>query len=212
MKSLLEMKRAGDLCSADGTAGIRLIYIDPPFATKRDFTGKQEERAYQDKIAGARFVEFLRRRLVFIRELLADDGSTICIWIKRRRITQRSSSMRYSVSTISGMRSFGETPIPTIKPKPLGRFTNHFFFIQRPTYFTSVKPTGHDSESISKATTGTPMTRAGIASPTSRGMEFGTATRGKSGKATIRRRKTATGRSRATFTNSLRMTSPSCPS
>jgi len=75
MKSLLEMKRAGDLCSADGTAGIRLIYIDPPFATKRDFTGKQEERAYQDKIAGARFVEFLRRRLVFIRELLADDGS-----------------------------------------------------------------------------------------------------------------------------------------
>lgn len=75
MKSLLEMKRAGELCNADGTQGVRLVYIDPPFATKRDFTGKQEERAYQDKIAGARFVEFLRRRLVFIRELLADDGS-----------------------------------------------------------------------------------------------------------------------------------------
>ncbi len=74
MKSLLELKRAGELCNADGSQGVRLVYIDPPFATKRDFSGKQEERAYQDKIAGARFVEFLRRRLVFIRELLADDG------------------------------------------------------------------------------------------------------------------------------------------
>ncbi len=75
MKSLLEMKQDGQLCNADGSPGVRLVYIDPPFATKRDFTGKQDERAYQDKIAGARFVEFLRRRLVFIRELLADDGS-----------------------------------------------------------------------------------------------------------------------------------------
>ena len=75
MKSLLEMKKSGHLCSADGTAGVRLVYIDPPFATKREFTGKQEERAYQDKIAGARFIEFLRRRLVLIRELLSDDGS-----------------------------------------------------------------------------------------------------------------------------------------
>lgn len=75
MKRLLEMKRAGDLCNADGTPGVRLVYIDPPFATKRDFSGKQEERAYQDKVAGAEFVEFLRRRLLLIRELLADDGA-----------------------------------------------------------------------------------------------------------------------------------------
>jgi site-specific DNA-methyltransferase (adenine-specific)/adenine-specific DNA-methyltransferase len=75
MKSLLEVKRAGGLCNADGIPGVKLVYIDPPFATKRDFSGKQEERAYQDRIAGARFIEFLRRRLIFIRELLSDDGS-----------------------------------------------------------------------------------------------------------------------------------------
>jgi site-specific DNA-methyltransferase (adenine-specific)/adenine-specific DNA-methyltransferase len=75
MKSLLEMKRLGQLCNADGTPGVRLVYIDPPFATKRDFSGKLEERAYQDKISGAEFVEFLRRRLILIRELLADDGA-----------------------------------------------------------------------------------------------------------------------------------------
>lgn len=54
---------------------VKLIYIDPPFATKQDFKGSQDQKAYQDKIVGARFLEFLRKRLVFLREILADDGS-----------------------------------------------------------------------------------------------------------------------------------------
>jgi len=54
---------------------VKLIYIDPPFATKQEFRGSQDQKAYQDKIIGARFIEFTRRRLVFLRELLADDGS-----------------------------------------------------------------------------------------------------------------------------------------
>jgi len=53
---------------------VKLIYIDPPFATKQEFRGSQDQKAYQDKIAGARFVEFLRKRLIFLRELLASDG------------------------------------------------------------------------------------------------------------------------------------------
>ncbi|KAB2935716.1 MAG: site-specific DNA-methyltransferase [Candidatus Contendobacter sp.] len=58
-----------------GTRGkIRLIYIDPPFATRQDFM-KDKEKAYRDKVLGAQFIEFLRRRLILLRELLADDGS-----------------------------------------------------------------------------------------------------------------------------------------
>ena len=53
---------------------IKLIYIDPPFATKQDFM-KDREKAYRDKIIGAQFIEFLRKRLVLLREILADDGS-----------------------------------------------------------------------------------------------------------------------------------------
>lgn len=75
MKTLLKMKDEGQLTSADGTPGVRLIYIDPPFSTKRDFQGSQDQKAYQDKIAGAEFIEFLRKRLIFIRELLSSDGS-----------------------------------------------------------------------------------------------------------------------------------------
>lgn len=74
-KTLLEMKRAGALMSADGQPGVRLIYIDPPFATDRDFIGGDDERAYQDRVVGAAFLEFLRKRLVILRELLSDDGS-----------------------------------------------------------------------------------------------------------------------------------------
>lgn len=75
MKTLLEQKQAGKLCNADGTPGVRLIYIDPPFATKREFSGSQDQKAYQDRVAGAQFIEFIRKRLVFFRELLSADGS-----------------------------------------------------------------------------------------------------------------------------------------
>ena len=75
MKSLLEMKRAGKLCNADGTPGVRLVYIDPPFASKQDFQGTQDQRAYQDRVAGAQFIEFLRKRVILLRELLAENGT-----------------------------------------------------------------------------------------------------------------------------------------
>ena len=42
-----------------GTRGkIKLIYIDPPFATRQDFM-KDKEKAYRDKVRGANFIEFL---------------------------------------------------------------------------------------------------------------------------------------------------------
>ena len=78
LRRLLEEKRSGNLCNADGTQGVRLIYIDPPFGTKQDFSGDQEQAAYRDKVAGAEFLEFLRKRLILLRELLAPNG---VIWV-----------------------------------------------------------------------------------------------------------------------------------
>ncbi len=75
LRQLLRLKDDGRLRNADGTDGIRLCYIDPPFASQREFTGSRNEKAYIDRVAGAEFVEHLRRRLILIRELLADDGS-----------------------------------------------------------------------------------------------------------------------------------------
>ena len=52
---------------------VKLIYIDPPFATKRDFM-KDEVKAYADKVVGSAFIEFIRKRVILMRELLAEDG------------------------------------------------------------------------------------------------------------------------------------------
>ena len=53
---------------------IKLIYIDPPFATKSDFI-KREAKAYKDKLDGAAFIEFMRERLILLKELLHPKGS-----------------------------------------------------------------------------------------------------------------------------------------
>ncbi|MBQ9758326.1 MAG: hypothetical protein IJW12_00950, partial [Opitutales bacterium] len=64
---------------------IDLIYIDPPFSTNTDFTfsktrvstissKKTDTLAYSDRRTGADFIEFLRERLIFARDLLSPKG------------------------------------------------------------------------------------------------------------------------------------------
>ena len=75
LSSLIEMKRAGELKCGDGANGARLIYIDPPFSTRLEFKAKKKQKAYDDKLCGAEFIESLRQRLILLKELLTEDGS-----------------------------------------------------------------------------------------------------------------------------------------
>lgn len=65
---------------------IDLIYIDPPFATNGHFKISEDRAstisksngdaiAYSDTLVGADFLEFLRERLIFLRELMSDKAS-----------------------------------------------------------------------------------------------------------------------------------------
>lgn len=54
---------------------VKLIYIDPPFATQDEFQNKEGAKAYSDKKKGSEFLEFIRRRLILAKEILSDDGS-----------------------------------------------------------------------------------------------------------------------------------------
>lgn len=65
---------------------VDLIYIDPPFATNGHFkigvdrantisSSDEDEIAYSDTLVGDVFLEFLRERLFFLRELLSERGS-----------------------------------------------------------------------------------------------------------------------------------------
>jgi adenine-specific DNA-methyltransferase len=53
---------------------VKLVYIDPPFATASAFESRKQKHAYDDHLVGPVFVESLRERLVLIHRLLADDG------------------------------------------------------------------------------------------------------------------------------------------
>jgi len=75
LKTLLQMKKEGKLKNADGTPGVRLVYIDPPFGTGDEYEVTDNAKAYSAKLKGCRFIEFLRKRLIMLRELLSDDGS-----------------------------------------------------------------------------------------------------------------------------------------
>ncbi len=65
---------------------IDLVYIDPPFATNGNFTitaerastisrARNGDVAYSDRLTGKEFIEFLRKRLLLLKELLSDKGS-----------------------------------------------------------------------------------------------------------------------------------------
>ncbi len=65
---------------------IDLVYIDPPFATNSHFTitderastissSRKGDVAYSDRLTGKQFIEFLRDRLLLLKELLSDEGS-----------------------------------------------------------------------------------------------------------------------------------------
>ncbi|MEK6680793.1 MAG: site-specific DNA-methyltransferase [Nitrospirota bacterium] len=65
---------------------IDLVYIDPPFATNGTFTitdgrastisnSRNGDIAYSDKLIGKEFIEYLRERLILLKELLSEQGS-----------------------------------------------------------------------------------------------------------------------------------------
>lgn len=75
MKTLLKMKEKGQLVNSDGSLGVKLVYIDPPFGTGDEYGPSNGEMSYSAKMRGVNFISFLRKRLIFIRELLASNGS-----------------------------------------------------------------------------------------------------------------------------------------
>lgn len=53
----------------------KLFYLDPPYSTGLDFYSRDLEHAYNDKMGEAAYLEFMRRRLILMRECMSNDGS-----------------------------------------------------------------------------------------------------------------------------------------
>jgi adenine-specific DNA-methyltransferase len=54
---------------------VNLVYIDPPYSTKSVFHSRDLTHAYEDTLTGPEYAEFLRERLVLLRECMTPSGS-----------------------------------------------------------------------------------------------------------------------------------------
>lgn len=81
LRSLQYIAGDEDLCGK-----VRLVYIDPPYGTRQDFTFSGDrfstisringgQTAYNDNLSGAEYLEFMSARLKLMHDILADDGS-----------------------------------------------------------------------------------------------------------------------------------------
>jgi adenine-specific DNA-methyltransferase len=54
---------------------VRLIYIDPPYATQTVFHSRELAHAYEDVFELGEYMEFMRERLILLHSILANDGT-----------------------------------------------------------------------------------------------------------------------------------------
>lgn len=54
---------------------VKLVYIDPPYGTNSIFYSRNQKSSYKDDLVGSHFIEFIRRRLILLHEILSEDGS-----------------------------------------------------------------------------------------------------------------------------------------
>ena len=75
---------------------IRLVYIDPPYGTNSVFHSRNQKCSYKDDLIGSHFIEYIRRRLILLRELLSDDGS-IYVHLDNNILDRRKNEKGISV-------------------------------------------------------------------------------------------------------------------
>lgn len=120
---------------------VKLVYIDPPFATASGFESRTQNHAYDDTLIGPAFIEHLRERLILIHELLANDGS-IYLHLDSRMIFQAKLIM----DEIFGEKNF-QNLITRKKCNPknstrknYGNISDYLLFYSKSPVFTWNRP------------------------------------------------------------------------
>ncbi|WP_026715253.1 DNA methyltransferase [Flavobacterium daejeonense] len=133
---------------------IKLIYIDPPFATEDEFQNKDGIKSYSDRKQGSEFIEFLRKRLILAKEILSNDGSIFvhCDW-------RMSAYIRAILDEIFGKEKFVNEIIicysgPTNQKNNFPRKHDNIFYYRKSNSFTFNNETTRIDYKKSNFTTG----------------------------------------------------------
>ena len=145
---------------------INLIYIDPPFDSKADYKkkielkGKKvendrtafEEKQYTDIWTNDEYLQFMYKRLILMKELLAENGSIYvhCDW-------RMNSYLRLILDEIFGRENYRNEIIWTFGGKGMANVKKNYFRNQNSIFFysktDSIKPnlkSGIVSQSVIK--------------------------------------------------------------
>lgn len=111
---------------------IKLIYIDPPYATQVSFAGRNQKHAYKDLETGPAYLEAIRQRIILMHDLLAEDGS-IYVHIDERM----TAYLRIILDEVFGPQNFrNEIVRQKCNPKnstsrTLGNVTDRILFYSK---------------------------------------------------------------------------------
>jgi adenine-specific DNA-methyltransferase len=130
---------------------IKVIYIDPPYATEGAFTTRNQSLAYEDYLSGADFLEHLRSRLLFLHQLLSNDGS-LYLHIDARMVFY----CRILLDEIFGVENF-RACITRRKCNPknstrktYGNISDYILFYSKSDKYTWNRPVEHWTEEKAK--------------------------------------------------------------
>ena len=103
---------------------VKLVYIDPPYGTNSVFQSRNQRDSYKDDLVGSHFIEFIRRRLIILREILCDEGS---IYV------HLDSNMKFTVQKTSVVLSHEKNAVTRIPQKILLEISPiTFYFTPKP--------------------------------------------------------------------------------
>jgi adenine-specific DNA-methyltransferase len=166
---------------------VRCVYIDPPYATASSFVDRDVNHAYDDILEGAAYIEFLRRRLILLRELIAENG-TIFVHLDQNMVFE----MKLIMDEVFGRNNFRnfitrkKCNTKNYTRRTFGNISDHILFYSKGDDFVwhrshepwSEERTREEYSCIDKVT-GRRYKRVPVHAPGTRKGATGTAWRGK---------------------------------
>lgn len=121
---------------------IKLVYIDPPYGTNSVFQTRHQKSSYKDDLIGSHFIEFIRKRLILLREMLSEDGS-IYIHLDSNMIFQIKLIMDelFGAKNFRGFITRKKCSTKNSTQKTYGNISDYIIFYSKTENFIWHRPT-----------------------------------------------------------------------
>ena len=114
---------------------VALVYIDPPYATGREFKTREQEVAYSDLLTGVEYLDFLYERLVLLHRVLSPTG-TVYLHLDQRMVFEAKLLMDEVFGNFQGCITRQKCAQKNVTRTRFGNVTDHILFYTKSTNYT----------------------------------------------------------------------------